>query len=85
MNSLDIIEKYYKKGTPLYNILLSHSVSVSNKALKLARQSGLDIDLQFVQEAAMLHDIGIFLTDAPSIQCFGKHSYVEHGYLGAEL
>lgn len=85
MNSLDIIEKYYKKGTPLYDILLSHSVSVSNKALKLARQSGLDIDLQFVQEAAMLHDIGIFLTDAPSIQCFGKHSYVEHGYLGAEL
>ena len=64
MNSLDIIEKYYKKGTPLYDILLSHSVSVSNKALKLARQSGLDIDLQFVQEAAMLHDIGIFLTDA---------------------
>ena len=85
MNSLDIIEKYYKKGTPLYDILLSHSVSVSNKALKLARQSGLDINLQFVQEAAMLHDIGIFLTDAPSIQCFGKHSYVEHGYLGAEL
>ena len=57
MNSLDIIEKYYKKGTPLYDILLSHSVSVSNKALKLARQSGLDIDFQFVQEAAMLHDI----------------------------
>ena len=34
---------------------------------------------------ALLHDIGIFQTDAPSIRCFGTHPYIAHGYLGAEI
>lgn len=33
----------------------------------------------------MLHDIGIFLTDAPGIHCHGKEPYLMHGYLGAQL
>ena len=33
----------------------------------------------------MLHDIGIFLTDAAPIHCFGKYHYICHGYLGADL
>lgn len=38
-----------------------------------------------VEEAAMLHDIGIFLTDAPGIHCHGTAPYIAHGYLGADL
>ena len=33
----------------------------------------------------MMHDIGIFETNAPSIFCFGKHPYIAHGYLGSAL
>lgn len=33
----------------------------------------------------MLHDIGIFLTDATGIYCFGDKPYICHGYLGADL
>lgn len=33
----------------------------------------------------MLHDIGIFLTDADGIYCFGDKPYICHGYLGADL
>lgn len=33
----------------------------------------------------MLHDIGIFLTNAPRIYCYGSEDYICHGYLGAEL
>ena len=33
----------------------------------------------------MLHDIGIFYCNAPNIHCHGTHTYIEHGYLGAEL
>ena len=33
----------------------------------------------------MLHDIGIFLTDAPSIECRGTQPYILHGILGAKL
>ena len=85
MNPLKIIEKYYQKNTPLYEILISHSVSVAQTALQIIENKQLDIDKNFVQESAMLHDIGIFLTNAPSIYCFGTHNYIEHGYLGAEI
>jgi uncharacterized protein len=43
------------------------------------------LDRTFLEEAAMLHDIGIFLTDAPGIECHGSEPYICHGYLGAEL
>ena len=85
MSPLNIIEKYYQKNTPLYEILISHSVSVAQKALQIIENKQLNVDKNFVQEAAMLHDIGIFLTNAPSILCFGTHEYVEHGYLGAKI
>ncbi len=85
MNPILIIEKYYQKNTPLYEILISHSVSVAQKALQIIENKQLDADKNFVQEAAMLHDIGIFRTNAPSIYCFETHNYIEHGYWGAEI
>lgn len=86
MNPYEIIEKYYIPGSDLYNILVKHSEAVRDKALVLAhRHPELGLDLEFIAEAAMLHDIGILETDAPGIKCFGTHRYIEHGYLGAEM
>ncbi len=86
MNSLAIIETYYVPNSALYELLVSHSRAVTDKALFLANQHPeLTIDCQFVEEAAMLHDIGIFLTNAPALGCYGTHRYIEHGYLGADL
>ena len=86
MNPLTLIDKFYPEENELKHILLVHSRSVTDKALALAKKHpGLDLDLDFIEEAAMLHDIGIFLTDAPDIQCFGTHPYICHGYLGADL
>ena len=86
MNPINIIKKYYTEGSPLYNILVSHSTDVTDKALKIAaKHPELNIDTQFVSEAAMLHDIGIYLTRAHSIECYGEQPYIAHGYLGSEL
>ena len=86
MNPLAIIETYYAPNTALYELLVVHSRAVADKALFLANQHPeLAIDCKFVEEAAMLHDIGIFLTNAPSLGCYGTHRYIEHGYLGADL
>ena len=86
MNPLAIIETYYAPNTALYELLVLHSRAVADKALFLANQHPeLAIDCKFVEEAAMLHDIGIFLTNAPSLGCYGTHRYIEHGYLGADL
>lgn len=45
----------------------------------------MNLDLTFIEEAAMLHDIGIFLCNAPDIDCHGEADYICHGYLGADL
>lgn len=86
MNPLDIIEKYYDKNSDLYKLLVKHSAQVMNKALSIAKNHPeLNADTQFITEAAMLHDIGIYLTDAPSILCYGDNPYICHGYLGADI
>lgn len=81
-----VFNKYYQPGTPLYNSVWSHSRLVADKTLQLAQaHPELEIDLDFVYEAAMIHDIGVFLTNAPSIYCTGDQPYICHGVLGAEL
>lgn len=86
MNITEIIERYYKKDSDLYNLLIRHSSDVTNKALAIAdNHPELNIDKDFIREAGMLHDIGIFLTNAPSILCHGIAPYICHGYLGREI
>ena len=85
MNPYEIIDKYYPENTQQRQILVIHSLAVSGKAMKmLDAHPELRLNRSFVKEAALLHDIGIFQTDAPTIQCFGTHPYIAHGYLGAE-
>jgi uncharacterized protein len=86
INPLQIIEKYYTPNTELYHVLVQHSEQVRDKALEIAyNHPELHLDTNFIEEATMLHDIGIFLCDAPRIHCHGEHQYIEHGYLGADL
>lgn len=81
-----IIDKYYPSESELRRILLNHSRGVAEKALRIAdRHPELRLDKEFLKEAAMLHDIGIFRCDAPSIQCFGTEPYICHGMIGAQL
>mgnify|MGYP002672371168 FL=1 len=81
-----IIDKYYPEDNELRHILITHSQSVARKALQIVSyHPELQLDTQFIEEAAMLHDLGIFMTDAPGIQCFGSQPYICHGRLGAEI
>lgn len=86
MNPIDIIAQYYTPGSRSYDILLRHSESVAQKALRLAgRVTHLQPDIGFIEESALLHDIGIFYTDSPGIGCTGSYPYICHGYLGRGL
>ena len=81
-----IIDKYYTEGSRLKEILEVHSRAVADKALEIvARHPELNADGRFVEEAAMLHDIGIFMCDAPDIFCFGAYPYICHGTKGSEI
>lgn len=86
MESLEIIQKYYNPKSRGCRALIKHSQAVVGKALKVAKKvKNLKPDLKFIEEASMLHDIGIFLTKAPEIDCYGKKPYVCHGYLGRKI
>ena len=82
-----IIDKYYPESDDeLRQLLLKHSRQVADRCLLICdRHPELRIDREFVEEAAMLHDIGIFRCDAPGIQCFGTEPYIRHGIIGAEI
>lgn len=82
----NIIDKYYAAYPDLRFVLVHHSEQVREKALAVAaRRPELNLDLTFISEAALLHDIGILFCDAPRIHCHGVHPYIKHGYLGADL
>lgn len=86
MDPLALIDKYYTDCPELKHVLLTHSKQVAERAVRIVdAHPELHADREFVYEAAMLHDIGIIFCDAPKIYCMGPHTYIEHGYLGAEL
>ena len=85
MNAFDIINKYCTSEEQR-QILLVHSRAVADKALAIARlHPEWTVDEEFVEEAAMLHDIGIVQVNAPAISCHGTEPYIRHGILGAEI
>ncbi len=86
IDPLEIISKYFDRNSTPYIILVEHSRSVAKKSLEIAeRLSYGRPDIEFIEEAAMLHDIGIFMTNGPDIGCNGDRPYICHGYLGREI
>lgn len=85
-----LIDKYYRSTPELRTILIAHSTQVRDLALHIVDlhpewTTDNRVDREFIEEASMLHDIGIIYCNAPKIHCVGPHTYIEHGYLGAEL
>jgi len=87
LNPWVLLEKYYPPGDPAREILFVHSRAVAAKALAVAKRLARSetLDLPFIEEAALLHDIGIRFVQAPSIGCHGELPYLAHGYKGREL
>ena len=86
IDPFEIIAEYYPVASPAHDILVRHGELVAAKAIRIADRAGTHApDVDFIWAAAMLHDIGIFMTHAPSIGCHGPHAYVAHGYLGRKM
>lgn len=75
----DIIHKYLPPTSEKYPRYLIHVVLVTEKALKIAKNLNLSPEqLQFIEEGAMLHDIGISKVE-------NDGEYIRHGILGSEI
>lgn len=80
-----VIDCFYPEGE-LRDLLWTHSRAVADKALScLKKRNMADIAPDTAELAALLHDIGIIRTDAPSIHCHGTLPYLAHGLAGAAM
>ncbi len=73
MDPIALLEKYHDKDSEEFKILLEHSKAVAKKAVEIAKKVGADVE--FVREAALLHDIGVT----------GEGKYILHGIKGKEI
>lgn len=87
-----IINIFYPGAGKLRDILLTHSRGVADMALQAfdAHPELFDAadrvgQREFVEAAAMLHDIGIIHCDAAGIECYGTEPYICHGTIGARM
>ena len=90
MKAWSILQRHYDPSSELFERLVIHSVLVARKAREIAercfeREPGAAIDLDFLVEAALLHDIGIKGCNAPEILCTGTEPYIRHGVLGRKI
>lgn len=84
VNSL--ILKYYPEDSIAYYYYYTHCIKVTELALKIASSnSHLNLNIEYLIQAGMLHDIGIIQTSAPDICCFGDFPYIAHTYLGRQI
>jgi uncharacterized protein len=86
MTAQELFDKYYPVDSEARKYLYIHSMKVREVALRIATlKPHLGANPDIIKDASFLHDIGIFMTDAPDIGCYGSFPYVAHGYLGREL
>lgn len=86
IDPIAVIESCCRPGSRAHAIILSHGIQVRDKALEVAR--GLDLPpsrLEFIAQAALLHDIGIIATATPELGCHGSLPYVCHGEMGGRM
>jgi uncharacterized protein len=85
MNAVRLLEKYLATQDALA-VVYEHSRLVADKALAIADALGdLKPDRTFIEEAALLHDIGVGRTASPHIHCHGTEPYIRHGIIGREI
>ncbi len=85
MNISGIFSQYYSNEKELLATVILHSECVARKALSCIEARKLEIDRDFVYEAAMLHDIGVIRCNAPDILCHGVLPYICHGVEGRKM
>lgn len=86
MNPIDILHHYIDPNEELFQVVYLHSRAVADFALRLVdNHPEWQVDRNLVEQAALLHDIGVCRVEAPSIHCLGKEPYIRHGVEGAAL
>ena len=81
-----VIHQFIPPDSRLYRIYVPHVTCVTQKALSVAERLNVAVDeRRFIEEAAMLHDIGVVRVHAPDIGCEGDLPYPAHIVEGGKI
>jgi len=81
---IELLGRYFE-GEALA-VIAGHGRAVAGLALNVCRLLGLaEEECRFVEEAALLHDIGVCRTRAPKIGLAAGLPYIMHGVIGREI
>jgi uncharacterized protein len=81
---IELLGRYFKGDT--LAVITGHGRVVADLALKICHLLGLkEDDCKFVEEAALLHDIGVCQIHAPKLGMYGAHPYIMHGIIGRKI
>jgi uncharacterized protein len=81
-----VIHKYIPPGSALYRLYIPHASLVTAKALSIAKRLRLSAEQQrFIEEASMLHDIGVVEVEPFALETSKKRPYLCHAPLGREI
>lgn len=84
LDSMAILKRYFH-GEAL-EVIVTHGRVVADLACAIGNGVKLPAEeISFLEEAAMLHDIGVCRVHAPGIGVYGEHPYIMHGILGREI
>lgn len=86
LDYFSIIHSQIAPDSPFYRIYLPHVTLVTNKALAIARRLGLTTQqLRFIEEAGMLHDVGVVKVKSDLVENDSQLPYICHGIQGSEI
>lgn len=86
MDPIKLLEKYFDKNSRVYKSLIRHSREVLKKSIDLAEKvKDKNPDINFIKEAAILHDIGISAVGTKLDSNQNKKPYIFHGILGRKI
>lgn len=86
INYFKIIHRYIPPDSSVYRVYIPHVTLVTAKALKIAERLGVSLEQQrFIEEAAMLHDIGIIRVKGYNLSSDGDLPYICHAPIGREI
>ena len=81
-----IIHKYIPPGSALYRLYIPHASLVTAKALSIATRLGLSEEQhRFIEEASMLHDIGVVEVEPFAPETCQTRPYICHAPLGRTI
>lgn len=87
-NPIALLERHFSHSSLARAVVLEHSRLVAAKALAIATTAmakGMAVDVTFLEEGALLHDIGVCRVNSPHLDCHGTLPYIAHGIAGRRI